>query len=138
MRNISDNFRRELNENRHLLYFADITLADGKVLHLEKKNFMQSDGFKIDDAVSSSDNLDIGSAIVNQLTLKINNSEEQYSDYDFYGASVVAYTGMDLDGKVEKIRMGTFTVDEAQSTGMLVMLQCLDHMRKFDRPYKKE
>lgn len=137
MRKVSDEFKRMLNDkNRHLLYWADITLLDGTVLNLDRTDLMQGDGFKIADATSGTSSFDIGSVIVNQLSLKLNNEDDVYSTYDFEGATVVAYTGFELeDGSTEKLRMGTYVVDEAKAVGITIILTCPDNIRKFDKVY---
>lgn len=136
MLNTSNQFKSELyNDNRDYLCYADITLADGTVLNLKDKNIW-TDSFSLEDAVSGTGSFDIGSAIINKLTLSINNIYEAYSVYDFTDAVVVPYVGLDLpDGTVEKIRKGVFTVDEASYDGSLITLNCLDNMYKLDYAY---
>ncbi len=137
---LSKAFKRELYYNhRNYLAYADITLASGTVLHLTNKEIW-SGGFYIEDAVSPDDSFQaLGSTIINAATLIVNNMDENYSDYDFTGAKVVLYLGMNLndDGttRLEKIKMGTFTVDEPLYNGGTITLECLDYMEQFDRPY---
>ena len=96
MLNISNQFQSELfNDNRDYLCYADITLADGTVLNLENEDIW-TDSFSIEDAVSGTGSFDIGAAIINKLTLSINNIYETYSEYDFTDAVVVPYVGLDL------------------------------------------
>lgn len=138
MRNISKQFRELLDGDRHLMYYADIILADGTEINLTNRNLMQGDGFKIEDAVSNSGVFDIGAVIIGQLTLRIDNQDDTYSNYDFSGAVVAAYVGAVLPDKtVEKVRMGTYTVDEAQSSDFLITLKCIDNLSKFDKPYSE-
>ena len=136
MLNISNQFQSELfNDNRDYLCYADITLADGTVLNLEDENIW-TDSFSIEDAVSGTGSFDIGAAIINKLTLSINNIYETYSEYDFTDSVVVPYVGLQLpDGTIEKIRKGIFTVDEASYDGSLITLSCLDNMYKLDYAY---
>ena len=95
-----------------------------------------TDSFSIEDAVSGTGSFDIGAAIINKLTLGINNIYEAYSGYDFTGAVVIPYVGLELpDGTVEKLRKGVFTVDEASYNGSLITLSCLDNMYKLDYAY---
>lgn len=138
MLNISNQFQNELfNDNRDYLCYADITLADGTVLNLENEDIW-TDSFSIEDAVSGTSSFDIGAAIINKLTLSINNIYEEYSEYDFTGAVVVPYIGLELsDGRIEKIRKGVFTVDEASYDGSIITLSCLDNMYKLDFAYSE-
>lgn len=139
MRNVSKQFKEVLKDkNRHMLHWADITLTNGTILNFDNSDLMQSGGLKIDDATSGSNSFDIGSVIINKLTITLDNSEDEYSTYDFDGASVVAYVGLKLpDGTTEKIRMGTYTVDEPKAVGSTVVLDCLDNVRLLDEPYSK-
>lgn len=136
MLNISNQFQNELfNDNRDYLCYADITLADGTVLNLDNENIW-TDSFSIEDAVSGTGSFDIGAAIINKLSLSINNIYETYSAYDFTDAVVIPYVGLTLpDRTVEKIRKGVFTVDEASYDGSLITLSCLDNMYKLDYAY---
>lgn len=136
MINISNAFKNELyNGNVSFLGYADITLSDDTVLHLTNENFWNG-GVSIEDAVSNDNTFEIGSTIINKCTLTINNIYDDFSDYDFSNAKVIVYIGLELpDGTIEKIRKGTYTVDETQYDGSIISLSCLDNMSKFDKTY---
>ena len=136
MINISNAFKNELyNGNVSFLGYADITLSDDTVLHLTNENFWNG-GVSIEDAVSNDNAFEIGSTIINKCTLTINNIYDDFSDYDFSNAKVIVYIGLELpDGTTEKIRKGTYTVDETQYDGSIISLSCLDNMSKFDKTY---
>ena len=136
MINISNAFKNELyNGNVSFLGYADITLSDDTVLYLTNENFWNG-GVSIEDAVSNDNTFEIGSTIINKCTLTINNIYDDFSDYDFSNAKVIVYIGLELpDGTIEKIRKGTYTVDETQYDGSIISLSCLDNMSKFDKTY---
>ncbi len=135
MINVSREFKQVLEKNRKFYTYADIVLADETELRLDNDRIMTG-GLRIEDAVSSDDSFDIGAAIINKCTVKINNIDEAFSPYDFTGAEVTAYVGLKLaDNRIEKIRKGTYAVDEAKYNGSTIALSCLDNMRKFDKPY---
>lgn len=92
-----------------------------------------------EDSVSGDNSFDIGSAIINVLTLSINNFDGRYSDYDFDGAEVVCYIGLTLDdGTTEKVRICTATVvEQPEVETVTIDLTCEDNMRKFDRDYSE-
>lgn len=138
MINVSSEFKNELFEgHRIFLDYVDITLKSGNVLNLTSSEIWDG-GLTIEDSVSNSDSFDIGSAIINKCTITINNIYETYSEYDFFDANVVVYIGMELpSGKIEKIRKGTYTVDETQYDGSIITLSCLDYMSKFDKEYSE-
>lgn len=135
MINTSNEFKRLLFEdNRNYLEQADITLKSGTVLHLTNENIW-TNGFKIEDSVSDDNKLDIGSAIVNKATLIINNIYDDYSEYDFEGASVVLKVGMELSASTERLNKGRFRVVDTAYNGSLITLTCYDNMSRFDQPY---
>lgn len=137
MRNVSESFKNELKNNRDYLLYADIALSSGETLNLTNKEIWEN-GFVLDDATSGTSSFDLGSVIINKFTLTINNIYDDFSKYDFTDAAVVAYIGLGLpDGTVEKIRMGTFAVDEPTYNGSTITLECLDNIRLLDAPYSK-
>lgn len=136
MRNLSTEFKEQQNSgNRNYLKYADFTFTDGSALSITDKD-LWSNGFKFEDAVSQSGSFDIGAAIVNKLTLQINNFSGKYTDYIWDGARVVCHIGLELSTGIEKIRICTMTVTDApyQSTA-IISLTCEDSMRLFDRDY---
>ena len=138
MRNLSTEFKEQQNSgNRNYLKYADFTFTDGSTLSITNED-LWSNGFKFEDAVSQSGSFDIGAAIVNKLTLQINNFSGKYTDYIWDGARVVCYIGLELSTGIEKIRICTMTVTDApyQSTA-IISLTCEDSMRLFDRDYSE-
>lgn len=98
-----------------------------------------ANGVMFEDSVSGDNSFDIGSAIINVLTLSINNFDGRYSDYDFDGAEVVCYIGLALDdGTTEKVRICTAAVvEQPEVETVTIDLTCEDNMRKFDRDYSE-
>lgn len=138
MRNLSTEFKEQQNSgNRNYLKYADFTFTDGSALSITDKD-LWSNGFKFEDAVSQSGSFDIGAAIVNKLTLQINNFSGKYTDYIWDGARVVCHIGLELSTGIEKIRICTMTVTDApyQNTA-IISLTCEDSMRLFDRDYSE-
>lgn len=138
MINVSNAFKNELYlDRRNYLEYADITLSDGTELPLTNKDFWQG-GMSLDDAVSGNDAFEIGAAIVNSCSLTIENIDDRFSEYDFLGAKVVIYVGLNLpDGKIERVRKGTYTVNDPKYNGATISLNCQDNMAKFDRSYSE-
>ena len=133
-------FRREIFENRrNYLTYADITLSNNTVLNLTNEE-LWSGGFRKEDAVSEDDSFTaLGSTIIGSATIAINNMDDAYSGYDFMNATVVTYIALELgegqSAQLEKVKMGTYTVDAARYNGSIITLELLDNMEQFDRPY---
>lgn len=139
MKNVSTAFKTELNNDRRFYTKScDITLADGTKLPVNNSHIWDG-GFKLEEAVSSSDSFDIGAAIIGKFTLRLNNIYDDFSDYDFTDAVISnVKVGLELpDGTAESVKKGVFTVDEAQYNGSIITLECLDNMSKFDKPYSR-
>ena len=139
MKNVSSQFRRELNNgNRNYVKSAKITLKDETELTLTDKVFWNN-GVKIEESTSNENSFDIGSAIVGQLTLSINNMYDDYSEYDFTDAKITNVSiGIKLsDNTIESLQYGQYTVNEAKYNGSIITLTAYDNMYKFDQPYTK-
>ena len=165
MRNLSSRWKEKVKNGMdvHYLKYADITLTDGTVLNLTNADLWQN-GMTFEDSVSGDSSFDIGSAIINVLTLSINNFEGQYFDYDFEGAEVICYVGLQIEDEdtselldsageqildstgntiivhkntvIEKTRICTTTVvEQPEDETVTIDLTCEDNMRKFDRNY---
>lgn len=138
MRTLSDKWKEKVNTGMDVQYikYADITLKDGTVLNLVSAD-LWANGFSFEDSVSGDNSFDIGSTIINVMTLSINNFDGQYSDYDFDGAEVVCYVGMQFDdGTTEKVRICTVNVvEQPEDETVTIDLTCEDNMHKFDRNY---
>ncbi len=140
MISVSKAFKQAVTENREYLLDVDIELRDGTQLDIAEMDPEDRDivggGLSFDDAVSSDSNFDIGAAIINRCTLALNNMYDDFSEYDFTDARVVPWVGLRVPGgTVERVRKGTFTVDDAKYNGSIITLTCLDAMARFDKPY---
>ena len=165
MRKLSNRWKEKVKNGMDVQYlkYADITLTDGTVLNLTSANLWQN-GMEFEDSVSGDSSFDIGSAIINVLNLSINNFDGEYSDYDFEGAEVICYVGLQIENEdtselldsageqildstgdtiivhknavIEKTRICTVTViEQPEDETVTIDLTCEDNMRKFDRNY---
>lgn len=137
MIDLSAEFKSEIqNDNRNFLPFLDITLKDGTVLNLTKSDIWEN-SFRVEDSTSQSGIFTIGAAVTGKLSVTLNNIYDDFSEYDFADAEVIAYLGLQLSETLEKIRIGTYTVDDPSYDGSTISLSLLDGMTKFDRPYNE-
>ena len=116
----------------------DLTLKDGTVLHLTNHELWNK-GFQFEDAVSGESEFEIGSVIVNQCVISINNIYDDFTEYNFDGAEAVCYLGMQIsETQLEKIRICTMTVVEAPyQNSSVITLTCYDNASRFDRDYSE-
>lgn len=139
MKNVSSAFKNELKKgNRKYIKSLKLTLNDGTELLVDNSKLWQN-GVKIDRSTSSSSSFDIGSTIIGQLTLTLNNIYDEYTDYDFTGcvASNIKI-GLELpDGTIESLTYGVFYLDEAKYNGSIITLSFYDSIYKFDKNYSE-
>lgn len=88
MINISNAFREKLEAGEPVRMMVDITFPDGTKKTIDKDIMNGDNGFS-DCAESSS--FPVGATICKTLTLSINNDQEQWKNYNFYGAKIHAY-----------------------------------------------
>lgn len=136
MINASKEFKEKLKTGANVVNYADVTLSDGTVLHLEPKDFMVG-GCQIDDKTTDG-KFGLGFCIGKTATLRLANHDEQFSDYDFYGSIINLYVAMQLDnGTVEKIRKGVYYTTVPETPGDIIQINAVDGMYRLDRDYSE-
>ena len=110
MVNTSEKYNKSIyKSNRKFKVNAKITLADKTILNISNEDIMQS-GVVIEDGVSSPNSFEIGGSVIGELTLILNNLDDKFSTYDFYGATIYIQIGLFLpDDTVEFIPKGLCT-----------------------------
>lgn len=88
MINVSNAFREKIEAGEPVRMTVDITFPDGTKKTINK-DIMNGDNGFADCAESSS--FPVGATICKTLTLSINNDQEQWKNYNFYGAKIHAY-----------------------------------------------
>jgi len=132
--NTSKEYKQIIKGNDRKFYGgATITLADNTVLTLDNSNIID---LKIEDATSQSGKFTVGSAIINKLTLTIDNLTDEFSNYDFTDAVIRPTVGLQLSETIETLQKGVFTADDPKAIGSIITLTALDNMSKFDRDFK--
>lgn len=88
MINVSNAFREKLEAGEPVRMVVDITFPDGTKKTINEDIMNGDNGFS-DCADSSS--FPVGATVCKTLTLSINNDQEQWKNYNFYGAKIHAY-----------------------------------------------
>lgn len=134
MINVSNQLLKESEENQNYYVTANVTLADGTKLPLNKEDFYLDGNGIVDSADSSS--FPVGVAIEKTATLSLVNDENQFSGYSFNRAVFVIYMNLELsDGKIETFKRGSFIVCKKPTIDEEIDLTLLDYMSKTDRSY---
>ena len=134
MINTSTEYKQGMEQKRRFVARASCLLKNGTVLDFDKINLM-SGGVKIADGVSGTSKFEVGTAIINQLTIMVYNGEETFSDYDFTDAVITVWVGMPLDDRIEWLKKGVFNASDPTTTPGVITLKALDNMSKFDAAY---
>lgn len=88
MINVSNKFKEKLQDGEQVVEIAEITFADGTTKTLEDEIMIGSNDFS-DCAESSS--FPVGATVCKTMKLELDNTEDQWKDYNFYQAKVHAY-----------------------------------------------
>lgn len=141
MINVSTAFKAALeDDNRKFSGSCTITLnGTGRSTSVNiDSSQLWDNGFVVDDSTSNTGGFDIGSAIVQKFTLRLNNMYDDFTECDFTGAVISnVKVSLDLGDKQESVSKGIFTVNDTSYDGDIITLECLDNMHKFDISYEK-
>ena len=88
MINVSNTFKEKLQDGEQVIEIVEITFADGTTKTLENEIMIGNNDFS-DCAESSS--FPVGATVCKTMRLELDNTEDQWKDYNFYQAKVHAY-----------------------------------------------
>ena len=130
-KNVSNNFKNIIKSGGDFYAYASVKLVDGTTFTLDSEtDFFATGNSYSEDA---GDGLPLGSALSKQISIHLDNHDERFSNYDFYGAEIVLYTEADIPGgTTEKILEGTFTVIDSVAPGDVLDITAYDDMYKLD------
>lgn len=133
MLSISSEYELSLNENSNQLIKAKITFADNTVRQLTGDDIVACD---FDQQVSSDSSFDIGTAIIGQMTITLNNHDGRFDACDFTKAQFIVWVGKQLSKGTEWIQRGVYTANQPDSYNGTIAISALDNMSKFDKPFR--
>lgn len=134
MKNVSSNFKNVISKGGPFYAYAEIVLRDGTELELDSTDDFYIDGNSYNEA--GGDGFPLGVALSKTIDIGIENSDERFSDYDFYYSRITLYTEVDLeDGTKERILEGTFTAIDPVAPGDIIEITASDDMYKADVTY---
>ena len=133
MLSISSEYELSLNENSNQLIKAKITFADNTVRELTGDDIVACD---FDQQVSSDSSFDIGTAIISQMTITLNNHDGRFDACDFTKAQFIVLVGKQLSKGTEWIQRGVYTANQPDSYNGTIAISALDNMSKFEKPFR--
>ena len=140
MRNVPAEVRATMAVRRNFVNYATVTLSDGTVLYLQPQDFRLNGNEFTDELVDGQD-FQVGSVIGKSALVRLDNSNERFSQYDFYKAYFYLYVhlpdaqtvGTSVQDGIFNI--GKFTVLEPETSGTVIEFAGVDDMYKFDLPF---
>ena len=126
-------YKEALKENGIFHHKVVINFQDGSNDTVEDLDIYT---LQISEGTSNTSSFDLGAAIAQQLTLKLNNIDGRFDEHDFNGAVITAQVGLELlNGSVEWLDKGKFTAEPGEESGNSISVKAFDDMTKFDQPY---
>lgn len=133
MLSISSEYELSLNENSNQLIKAKITFADNTVRNLTGDDIVAC---SFDQQTSSDSAFDIGTAIIGQMTITLNNHDGRFDACDFTKAQFIVWVGKQLSKGTEWIQRGVYTANQPDSYNGTIAISALDNMSKFEKPFR--
>lgn len=137
MRNVSSEFRRQMETDRSFRYSAVVTLANNTTFTLTEDDLV-SGGCGLTCSPGSS-SFPVGNAICQKLDLSFYNADDQYANTDFFGAVIHPKLEFDLEesGTTETIWFEYYTVTEPETYGSTIEVSAYDAFYKADKPFNQ-
>ena len=137
MRQASEELRKKMEDGRARFYQeAHIVFADGSMKDLGMKDFYLSGNGFSDGAGTNA--LALGEAMAKSINMILVNDEDQLSEYDFYNARITVWCCCDLAGKIERMKVGTFTIGTPTAREGGIEITGTDDMHKGDIDYNTD
>lgn len=128
-------YKEAIKENRIFHHEVNINFADQTSIPVGDVDLF---AFQLLDATSNTGSFDIGSAIAQQLLLKLNNVNGKFDNHDFSDAVITAKIGLELsDNSIEWLNKGIFKAEPGTVSGDTISVNAFDNMVKFDADYSQ-
>lgn len=131
MLSTSWDFKRKIAEDTTCLVKARLILADGSVHDLTGDDIMSGTP-SFSHSTSSGGSFDIGAAVTGSFSCTLHNWDRKFDDFDFTGARIIPYLGVELETGIEWLLKGTYYLEQPEVYGTTIGLYALDSMCKFD------
>ena len=122
MINASNTFKEKLKDGEQVIEIVEITFADGTTKTLENEIMIGNNDFS-DCAESSS--FPVGATVCKTMRLELDNTEDQWKNYNFYQAKVHAYLKLQtsvVESASESIWMNDFYEPILDTDGNSIVL----------------
>lgn len=128
-------YKEAIKKNRIFHHEVNINFADQTSILVGDVDLF---AFQLLDATSNTGSFDIGSAIAQQLLLKLNNVDGKFDNHDFSDAVITAKIGLELsDNSIEWLNKCIFKAEPGTVSGDTISVNAFDNMVKFDADYSQ-
>lgn len=128
-------YKEAIKKNRIFHHEVNINFADQTSMTVGDVDLF---AFQLLDATSNTGSFDIGSAIAQQLLLKLNNVDGKFDNHDFSDAVITAKIGLELsDNSIEWLNKAIFKAEPGTVSGDTISVNAFDNMVKFDADYSQ-
>ena len=132
-------FSVQLNDTSNNIYkdIAPVTIEYTPLDLCITEEDVMLNGFNIDRYSSTSNRIEVGTAIAAQMTLKLNNHDGKFSNVQFEGREVhvnvgACYSPSNSRDTIFYVPCGYFTFDQQPRNQSIISLTALDRMTKLD------
>lgn len=109
----------------------DVYLANDSVLHLTGKDIV-SNTVQYTEGSTCTDSVQVGATFSNGFDFTLLNTHNQFSEYDFTGATIIPAVGLWIaeSEAYEYVPLGSFEVVDSPKKLSTIAISCLDSMHK--------
>ena len=134
MLSISNEYELSLSENSNQLIKAKIAFVDKTVRELTGDDIVSCD---FDQQVSSDSSFDVGTAIIGQMNITLNNHDGRFDTCDFTGSMFKVWVGKELSTGTEWIQRGMYTANQPDAYNGTIAISALDTLSRFEVPFSE-
>ena len=127
----SDRFKEVIRDTSEQYLMGIITTNDGAT-HEVNDSVISNGSVSIVRQSTTGQELSFGGAILGELDISIRTDANRYL---FYGAEIDLWCGIVVDGEMEYIPMGLWTIAEAERDKKALKMVAYDKLIKFDKKY---
>lgn len=134
MRNVTESF---IESEMPIEFEIDVTLKNNDTLTFDN-NSIVANGVTFTDALTDGSSFSLGYCNIGELTVEVNNTNEQFSSSDFVGAIVDVKCYKLINNVKDYVKIGKYLVNEPTQTNGIIKLDCLDYMSLLNVPYNND
>ena len=134
MLSISNEYELSLSENSNQLIKGAIGFADNTTRDLTGDDIVSC---SFDQQVSSEGSFDVGTAIIGQMNITLNNHDGRFDACDFTDSKFRVWVGKELSTGTEWIQRGLYTANQPDAYNGTIAISALDTISRFEVPFSE-